>query len=322
MELSRIAKVKLKGSMFSWLEYAELVLTMPTNKASLMWYNEHYTGKYLLCEARKDGATRLFIRNTTNSFADTLNKSGWWDTFTVTKTPVHKGIWLCRINHMRNDRKGYLNQEVETVLPINDVKFHTLFDFSSTNGTWNSVAWWLMIVCSNLFLDKYNFETTSRNPNIEALREAFPEDLKETVSYKEVGKIMLFKYLRNEVTLEKIEECLNTPTEWESFVIEVQTAVARHTVEEKFSKSYPLFAKKVRNNTVDEGDLFVRRDNVESYLIRQLDSYYMLVKTGKLPVVNDLSWLDQIEAVLKYRKALKDEEKRIKREQRKQKNGK
>ena len=48
----------------------------------------------------------------------------------------------------------------------------------------------------------------------------------------------------------------------------------------------------------------------------------MLVKTGKLPVVNDLSWLDQIEAVLKYRKALKDEEKRIKREQRKQKNGK
>ena len=47
----------------------------------------------------------------------------------------------------------------------------------------------------------------------------------------------------------------------------------------------------------------------------------MLVKTGKLTEVKDFSWLDQIEAVLEYRKALKDEEKRIKKEQRKQKKG-
>lgn len=292
----------------TWHLYAITQLKMSDNRAYVIWNNEHNKWKYIICESRNSGDTRLFIRTVTSILEDAHRKKGWWDTFTVTKDPTPKGLWLAKIVEYKLDKNGYINLEVETILPIDDVKFHRLFCFESTDGTWNSIAWWLMMVRSNIFLNKYDFRmSSSHDPNYKVLRSEFPElgDVKPD----EIGRIMLHKYLRNEVTLEKIEECLNTPSDWDQLVIDIQKAVAYDKVDKLYGDKYPLFAKKVSNNVVGSSNV-VYKHNIEWYLKRQLMYYDELIKDNKVEAISDeTAWLDMIETALKYRKSLKDAEK-------------
>lgn len=297
----------LSRDLLSWLFYAEDA-GIPKNKADMLWKNSHNIGKYLICESREDGATRLFIRNVTNPFADAYRKEGWWNTFTVTKTPAKKGLWLAKALEYRLDKNGYLNLEVEPVQPVDDIKFHQLFSFQSKNGTWESVAWWLMMSRSNAFLEEYEFSmTSSHKPNFEALVDHFA-DLKD-MPEEEMGKTLLHRYLAGKVTLEEIEECLNTPSKWEQLISDIQTAVIKNTVAKTYGDRYPIFAKKVAHNVTTE--CYVCPEEVELYLQRQLYYYDELVNSGDIQPVEG-EWLDKIEAALQHRKMLKDAEKAAK----------
>lgn len=288
----------LERNLGNWIWYAEQELGIPENRASVIWHNEHNKGKYLVCEARDNAATRLFVRNVTNPVVDAAQKKGWWNIFTVTKNPTSKGLWLAQVVEYRLDRNGYLNLEVETVLPIDDIKFHMLFE--STDGTWNSIAWWLMMVCSNAFLSEYHFEQFSfHEPNFVALVNRFPE--LDGLMPTEMGKVMLHKYLRNEASLEEIEQCLNTLTDWEQLCKDIQVAVANHTVEPKYGEKYPMFAKKVVGNVLRDG--FVNRNDVENYLQRQINFYDELISLQKIEPVD--GYLEKVEVALSYRKTQK-----------------
>ncbi len=310
---SREIEYMLRGNLGNWLFFAETELDIPQNKATVIWNNCHNIGKYLICESRENDSTRLFIRNVTNTLIDAFEKKGWWNTFTTTKTKTPKGIWLSKVVEYRLDRNGFLNLEVETVLPMDGIKFQKLFQ--SDNGTWNSIAWWLMMVCSDVFLKEYDFQRYSfYEPNYDALVERFPDA--NGLSEKGMGKLMLFKYLRNETTLEEIEECLNKPTDWENFVKEIQNSVANGTLDKFYGEKYPVFASKIRGNVIT-GD-YIYRDTVERYLKRQLRQCEDLVRDNKIEAVEG-NWLDKIETVLQYRKSLKDAEKAAKKEKRKKK---
>jgi len=65
-------------------------------------------GKFILCEAREDNTTRLFIHQF-SSLSSILTKDGWWDTFTVTEIPCNKGFYLCMIQDFKIDRNDFLN---------------------------------------------------------------------------------------------------------------------------------------------------------------------------------------------------------------------
>ena len=93
----------LSRDIGNWLFYAETQLGIPTNKATVMWNNRHNIGKYLICESREDGSTRLFIRNVTNVIEDSYKKEGWWNTFTITENPTSKGLWLAKAVEYRLD---------------------------------------------------------------------------------------------------------------------------------------------------------------------------------------------------------------------------
>lgn len=305
----------LSRTLNNWLLFAEMSEGIPTNEATVMWNNHHNVGKYLICESREDDSTRLFIRNVTHALVDAYKKEGWWNTFTVTKTKTPKGLWLSKVIEYRLDRNGFLNLEVETIMPVDNVKFHNLFSFKSDNGTWNGIGWWLMMVKSNIFLKEYDFPIYSfHEPNYDALIERFPEA--SGLRQDEIGKVMLFKYLRNETTLEEIEECLNKHTDWEELVINVQKAVANHTLDILYGYQYPIFAEKVSINVIKDGMISIT--DVDSYLKRQLEYYNQLVNNQKIEPV-DGGWLNMIEAALQYRKSLNDIKKEMKKAARKEK---
>ena len=45
----------------------------------------------------------------TNTLEDAYKKEGWWNTFTLSKEKVEKGLWLAEVVSYRLDRNGYLN---------------------------------------------------------------------------------------------------------------------------------------------------------------------------------------------------------------------
>lgn len=306
----------ISGNLECWKLYAENEEGMSEQEAELEWYNHHNIGKYLICEAREDNATRLFIRSVPNTLQDVLTKGGWWNVFTVTNKPVAKGMWLAKVIKYRLDRNNYLNLKVETLLPVDNIKFNNLFSQSSDNGTWNSIAWWLMMSCSNMFLKEYAFEryTCEYKPNFDELVKHYPE-FKE-MSHMEIGKRVLLKYLHNEITLWEIENCLNEPTDWEKFILGLQKEVACHHIEKLYGEKYPIFSSKVYQNVIKDG--YVNLLDLEAYLQRQLNYYYELERELKIEKV-DGEYLDKIEAALAYRKALKDNDKKLKKERRKEK---
>lgn len=302
----------LSGSLGNWLYYAMNTFCMEENEAVLMWNNRNNIGKKVICECRDENSsrygTRLFIRNVTNVLEDAYKKKGWWNTFTLSKEKLKKGLYLAEIISYRLDRNGYLNAEVKSVMPVNDIAFHTLF--SENSGTWRSSAWWLMMVESDAFLQEYAFSahTSFHKPNIEELKRKFP--VFKDLTNKEIGEKALYMYLKNEITMREIEECLDTPSSWEKLISDVTLAVYRGEAEDLYSTRYPLFAKKVSHNIKD--------GSAENYITRQLDYYNQLLGDKKIePVTGDL--LNLVEAALAYRKKIKDAEKEERKKKRKEK---
>ncbi len=305
----------LTRDMGNWLFYAMYTLGMKENEATLMWNNKNNVGKKLICECRGEESnkpgTRLFIRNVTNTLEDAYRKEGWWNTFTLSSEKVEKGLWLAEVVSYRLDRNGYLNSEVKVIMPVNDIAFHVLF--SNKKGTWNSSAWWLMMVVSEAFLREYAFSAHGiiHEPNFDELKKRFP--IFDGLTAKEIGEKALYMYLNDEVAIEEIEECLDTPNDWEKLISNVSSAVLRGNAERLYGDKYPLFAKKVSHN-VENGDSYFTDYNTENYIRRQIDYYNELLKDGKVElVVGDV--LDIVEAALAYRKSLKDAEKAEKRKQ-------
>lgn len=309
----------LTCNMENWLLYAMYTLGMKENEATLMWNNKNNVGKKLICECRGEEGnkpgTRLFIRNVTNILEDAYKKKGWWNTFTLSREKVEKGLWLAEVVSYHLDRNGYLNLEVKVIMPVNDIAFRDLF--SDNKSTWNSSAWWLMMVASEAFLREYAFSSHGiiHKPNFEELKKRHP--IFDGLSEKEIGEKALYLYLNNEISIEEIEECLDTLNDWEKLISDVSSAVLRGNTERLYGEKYPLFAKKVSHN-VENGDSIFKDHNTENYIRRQMNYYDELLKDGKIkPIEGDI--LDIVEAALAYRKALKDAEKAERKRQKKNK---
>lgn len=271
----------LSKDLYTWILYATHELNMLENEAKVTWHIVHDVGKFLICESREDASTRLFIRNVTNEFDDSNKKEGWWNTFTVTDDPTHKGLWLARAIEYRLDKNGFLNLKVKPILQINDVSFRTLFSFESKDGTWESSAWWLMMGQSDAFLSEYEFHWYGciHNPNIDELTKKFPE--LKGYDLKVIGKIILNKFLKRKVTIKEIEECLNKPCDWEVLIEDVFEAVARGNTKEIYGEKYPLFANKIMHN-VGRNLFGCYISDVENYIRRQMDYYDEILREGKI----------------------------------------
>ncbi len=297
--------------------HATIELGVPENKAIADWRNTHRVGKYVICESRseeKRKCKRLYIRNVTNTFLDAYKKNGWWNTFTLCENDVPTGLWLCVTREFRIDKNGYVNMIVDAVAPIPELKKH--FFLEAKEGSWNSPAIKLMLG-SGKFLPEYEFQTYN-NLNVDELRNRFQKYA--NLEYSELCDAVLKDWLAEKISLTEIENALNEKTPYEKMVISVQMAIAKGTIEKDFSQ-YPLFAKKISRTENHEG-LFhntVGYYKVESYIERNVCSYYDLVANGEMVEIESDYPLDIVEAVLEYRERKKELEKQAKKAKRKNK---
>lgn len=309
----------LTRDLGNWLVYVEGSLEMPEDEATVLWYNEHNKGKKLICESRgvKDDkpGTRMFIRNVTNSFEDSMKREGWWNTFTLCRDKVEKGLYIVEVVRYRLDKSGNLNCEVKIVKQITDEMYTALFVNSS--GYRNS-ATWLMLTASQAFVTEYTFsvDTLKRAPNFKELKKRFP--VFEGLTEVEIGEKALNMFISGELSVEEIKECLDRPSEFEQLCYDIAEALHDRKVDKLYSDKYPLFAKKVDLNAAIGASEHWTAIRVREYLNRQLDYYYELLDAEKIQPV-DGSFLDKVEASLVYRKQLKDAEKAEKNRQRKMK---
>ena len=283
--------------------------------------NKDETGKFILCESKEDGATRLFIHRF-SSFSDYTTKNGWWDTFTIADKPCKRGYWLCKVNNFRIDRNGYLNAMV------------TPFKFFSYNAEDESVAWDFLF-SSEMFSKQYTSNHYKERFNVEYLLSLYAEELdahkqvfesadidslNATAEYAfvpmekyswslEKRRFVLRKFLKGEISLEKIEKALNKKTGLEALA----EILVKNFKSPEYAK-YPLLIAKMPS-LIEKAGYFVT-DAIEEWLSRKFYEYDDL----KLGDASDI--LARVEAVLQFReeeKLRKKEEKKAARKAKKNK---
>lgn len=286
-----------------WVKYAVYIEEMDREVAKVEWYNKHYVGKYLICEA----STWLFVCNVNNEFKDKTNRGGWRDLFTICENSVNKGLWLCKVENYKVDKHGYVNQNVMPVKKITDtVGWDSLFG-KLKEGTWGSPAWWLMLSVSHAFIDEYSLEEEyyfRHKPNIEAFILKYPDLGSKFMD--SIARNTLEKYICGKISLSEIEDCLNTLSDLDALIVDMSQAYLLGNLEEVYGEKYPLFAKKLFNALKDT-NAFVSRVT-EDYINRQLESYNALVEDNKMKSVSG-GTLDIVEVVLSYRKESKNQKK-------------
>ena len=223
--------------------------------------NKTETGKWILCEAREEGSTRLFIHRF-NFLASALTKNGWWDTFTVSKKPVIKGYHLARIESFRIDRNGYLNM---VVMPLKFLGEEMDEEQSA----------WRYFFKTNQFSRLYGDPQIFLPLNIENLESAFEDEMKQKSNdlggslYR--SNFIMDKYLNGEVALDKICELLDEPLPPNEE--EVMAKEILHNPN-AFADEYPLLIKKLpKDPWLDRPTI----ETVESYLIRKGYEYTALI---------------------------------------------
>lgn len=279
-------------------DYEELALwSAERDKEKL---NETEKGKYIFCEAKEEGDTRLFIHQLCIA-TDVMRKNGWWDTFTISETPCKKGITLCSIREFTQDKTGYL---MLIVVPVK----HLGLTIDEQSAAWD------YLYRSGNFSSQYMNHSHANRWNEEALNEKFADLFK---SEKEIflnnpimkkyylgdyvffSRLLLNKWILDEITLDDIAEPLNT-----KFGIEM-LAEDLFKNRKKYAETHPRLVSKLPMN---DGYLYL--GDVESFLRRKQWEYEDLLAEGLVNPVDHL--FDRIEEICVYREKEKEAKKAAK----------
>jgi hypothetical protein len=76
-------------------------------------------GNLIIATTKEDNTTRLFMRSL-NPISDLQQKNGWWNTFTITRTPCVAGDYICEIKEVRADKDGYPIFVVEPLTQVDE----------------------------------------------------------------------------------------------------------------------------------------------------------------------------------------------------------
>lgn len=276
--------------------------------------NKSELGLLLLCEARNDGDTRLFISQF-SFLMDDFTKNGWWDTFTISKEPCKKGFYLCTIEEFRIDRNGYLNVVVKPSRFL-----ETFIEENKESDAWD------FLFRSNMFSTRYARRMSCGLLNVDALIEKYEEEFKRSELYLNskpdeikffstslFAKYLLEQYLINEITLEEIAIELKKPPYVETLAREILCVI--RTNSSKFDE-YPLLKKKFPTDKMFVTELvdWLERKSMEFDTLRLGDGnspeYFVVKEQNK----NEL--FERIETVLAYWEDKKALEKAAKKQKR------
>jgi hypothetical protein len=308
----------LRYPLEGWLEYAISRIGMSYEEAKCLWLNTNCKNKYLIAEAENDSDTRLYVRDVSHGLFDAQEDRSWVRMFTITREPVTKGLWICKIMRYKLDRGGHIFAEVQGIKKIRCVYYdHGRVDPESY---FNSMGWWYFFHIGKIFIPEYDFTGYfSHTPNISELLNRFPEF--STLNQASCCYKVFQKYIRDEITIESITNCLETLGPWDLAVYNAYHAVRSGSVTARYSKKYPILSEKLTKNFIMNSHYSeVTIYDIDEYFGRQNQYYHELVMTDKMGQIEDQSAIeDRIEAALKYRKEEKLREKEEKKAERKKK---
>lgn len=273
--------------------YDKLVLEHGEEKAFSEYARQK--GKYVLVNAEEDDDTRLFIQ-TLYTFESADRKHGWWNTFTICKTPQKAGQYIAQIDEVRKDKKGYPNFVVSPVMEIDRADILGGVDFLKKgilDDFFLTTHYFTEHCDLDIIMRGYNLKSLSRRLN-EAKYFGYPED--------KIGicKAAMHAALNGHLTLKEIIQILLSPTD-EKIAHEKYVAMLREFVvhrEEKVAK-YPHLVKKLNRMIELDGEWQIKH-NIEHIMFGLVnDKYYHAVEAGHLEAVNGDDF-DQTEAYLKF----------------------
>lgn len=253
-------------------------------------------GKYILCEAREDNATRLYI-NRFNEYHYATTKQGKYDTFTVTPKPAQKGYHICTIDDIKNDAAS------------NPIIVATSIKYIGVDPKVDCIAWRFLLE-SEKFSTQYcvvpmvSFSTY----NPENINEVYAMEPEFKDGDQDIYNYVLSKYLSDEAPLKHLELLLTKPTKTERIVIDLVNNRYAHSFD------YPLLVKKMpRGESLMSDAHYYSVPVVMDYITRKNIEYY------KLGLGEETNILARVEAVLKYWDEFHKKEKEDKKAARKNK---
>ena len=204
--------------------------------------NEEEIGKYVLCKARENGATRLFLHRF-NTASTLVTKEGWWDTFTVSEKTCEKaGYYICKIVRFRVDRNGYMNMIVKPEKYLGETVDEDCIAWDYLFGT-------------GLFSKQYAYSHAKIRFNVSALESAYAP----ASSDKKTDILKMF--LADEISLKDMEKFLDSPTSVERLALDL------HRHPESYKEQYPFLVKKMPKDdsiySVDTLVGFLERKDLE-----------------------------------------------------------
>jgi hypothetical protein len=258
--------------------------------------NKTEVNKFVLCEARDDNATRLFIHKF-NKFSSSLTKDGWWDTFAISIQPCKKGFYLCNIMKFKLDKNDYLNMIVKPS------------KFLGENIDEDSAAWEYLFY-SGKFSKEYKGSQRRERFNTTNLYKLYNKSLEES-EYDSIEIFIFDSFIIGYITLDDIANALNEKYEIEKLAEDINKNI------EKYSEEYPLLIKKLPKEESPFGTLVYTTTCTIDFLN---DNSY---KYDQLKLGDEENILNRVEEVMKYwnniHNAQKEERKKAKKLAKKQK---
>lgn len=237
-------------------------------------------GKLVFAECREDGDTRMFLMDG-DLYEQYKNKSGWWKVFTITEKPCSKGIFICEIKDLRQDKNGNpmfivnVGGEVSRALLS-----RRLFDFSKPFN----YATLYLLKKSGLFSNEIEISSFPERYNLPALGQAIGKEQ----NIEREATMMLY---RGEISWEDIAKHLDT------LYYNEQQAFDLFRNIDSLKDKYPLLAKRVYNHEMAGWNTYY--DEMGTFLEDYIFKYNKLAREGKITEDYNHPY-DKAEALIRY----------------------
>ncbi len=265
-------------------------------------------GKIVLAVSKEKDSTRLFLKRL-SVVHDVMSKDGWWDMFTISNKPCNEGVWACRIDVIRLDKNGFKMMQV------------TPLSYLGKEIDGESVAW-DYFGRSTLFSCYYTESHYKNRFNVQEVENRFENLWKPFLTDEKIAELekqyipsyampallLWDAFCNGKVTLNEIEDALDTPEGFEAMAIDI----AKNTP--KYKEQYPLMMSKICNL----GSGYISIDTIQGYLSSRYYSASDMQREGKISKEIEGTF-ELIEASIRYYAEQKEAEKAARKAARKAK---
>lgn len=274
-------------------EYDTLVYELGEEEAFARYSQQK--DKFVMVEAREDGATRLFVQSLF-SIENAERKNGWWNTFTICEQPQKAGTYIAKIVNVRKDKKGYPNFVATPICELDVAAICYKESMWETHKRKSALM--SLFVCSGLFTEYHANYLSGMGFNMNALGEEFGMMVNRS-SYDQICHAAMFEVIYYGGDLKKIIDLMLSPTR-----AELMKAAITEKLQEFFDNrsslaaGYPNLVRKLNRMVELDSAFGVRYHIYDTMHLFDIDYEGAVYNKHIQPVNGDI--IDRVEAYMKF----------------------